>query len=51
MVESLAGRTAEKKIAGDWAARAARIVDDEVYPALDRQTAALRALRADHRAR
>ena len=44
MVESLVRRTAEKKIAGDWGARAARIVDDEVYPALDRQAAALRAL-------
>ena len=44
MVESLARRTAEKKLVGDWAARAARIVSAEVYPALDRQAGALRAL-------
>jgi uncharacterized protein (DUF885 family) len=44
LVQSLARRAAEKKIAGDWAARAARIVSAEVYPALDRQAAALRAL-------
>ena len=44
MVESLRRRTAEKKIAGDWSARAARIVEAEVYPALDRHTAALRTL-------
>lgn len=44
MVESLRRRTAEKKIAGDWSARAARIVDAQVYPALDRHAAALRAL-------
>ena len=44
LVQSLARRTAEKKIAGDWAARAAKIVGGSVYPALDRQVAALRAL-------
>ena len=44
MVESLARRTAEKKIPGDWTARAAKIVSGEVYPALDRQAAALKAL-------
>ncbi len=44
MAQSLARRAAEKKIAGDWAGRAARIVVNEIYPALDRQAAALRAL-------
>lgn len=45
MVKSLVRRTAEKGIAGDWAVRATRIVEQQVYPALDRQVAALRALR------
>jgi uncharacterized protein (DUF885 family) len=44
LVSSLVRRTAEKKIPGDWAARAARIVGGEVYPALDRQAAVLREL-------
>jgi uncharacterized protein (DUF885 family) len=44
LVQSLARRASEKKIAGDWASRATRIVAGEVYPALDRQSAALRAL-------
>ena len=44
MVESLTRRTAEKKIPGDWATRATRIVASEVYPALDRQVTALKAL-------
>jgi len=37
MVTSLARRTAEKGIAGDWAARAARIVDGALAKALDAQ--------------
>ena len=45
MAESVARRTAAKKIAGDWRARAAKIVADKVYPALDRQIAAVTALR------
>ncbi|MFL6731861.1 MAG: DUF885 domain-containing protein [Sphingomicrobium sp.] len=45
MVKSVADRAAKKGIAGDWAARATRIVEREVYPALDRQIAAVRALR------
>jgi uncharacterized protein (DUF885 family) len=45
IVTSLAGRAAEKKIPGDWAAKAAAIVQGSVYPALDRQLAAVRALR------
>ena len=44
MVESLVRRTAEKEIAGDWGARAAKIVAGDVYPALDKQAAALKAL-------
>ena len=44
LVTSLVRRTAEKKLAGDWAARATKIVEGEVYPALDRQAAVLRTL-------
>ncbi|MCL6698264.1 DUF885 family protein [Sphingomonas sp. NSE70-1] len=44
LVQSLVRRTSEKKIAGDWAARATKIVSGAVYPALDRQVAVLRAL-------
>jgi uncharacterized protein (DUF885 family) len=45
MADSVARRTAAKKIAGDWRARAAKIVADKVYPALDRQIAAVTDLR------
>jgi uncharacterized protein (DUF885 family) len=45
MVKSVADRTAKKGIAGDWAVRAARIVEREVYPTLDRQIAVIRQLR------
>jgi uncharacterized protein (DUF885 family) len=45
MVKSVADRAAKKGIPGDWAGRATRIVEREVYPALDRQIAAIRALR------
>ena len=45
MVKSVADRAAKKGIAGDWAARASHIVEREVYPALDRQIAAIRELR------
>ena len=44
LVQSLVRRASEKKIAGDWAARATKIVGAAVYPALDRQSAVLRAL-------
>lgn len=52
MVTSLARRTAAKGIAGDWAAQATRIVEREVYPALDRQITATTVVRtrADDRA-
>jgi len=46
LTASLADRARAAGIAGDWQARAARIVADKVYPALDRQIAALQALRA-----
>ena len=45
MADSVARRTAAKKVAGDWRARAAKIVADKVYPALDRQIAAVTDLR------
>lgn len=40
LVTSVAERCAKLGIAGDWAARAARLVEQKVYPALDRQIAA-----------
>jgi uncharacterized protein (DUF885 family) len=49
LVLSLTRRTSNPKFAnnwaGDWGARAAKLVKDEVYPALDRQIALLKALR------
>ncbi len=45
MVESLTRRATAKGIAGNWQTRAARIVAALVYPALDRQIAAMTALR------
>jgi uncharacterized protein (DUF885 family) len=49
---SIATRTKKLGLAGAWGADAARIVADEVYPALDRQAAALAELRprAQHEA-
>jgi uncharacterized protein (DUF885 family) len=46
LVESLVRRTTEKKIPGDWDARARKIVATTVAPALDRQIAELKAERA-----
>jgi uncharacterized protein (DUF885 family) len=46
---SLAKRTAAKNIPGDWAARAGKIIGDKVYPALDRQIALVKELRAKAR--
>ncbi|NML94237.1 DUF885 domain-containing protein [Novosphingobium olei] len=46
VVASLVRRTAAKGIAGDWQARAEKIVADSVYPALDRQIALVQQLRA-----
>jgi uncharacterized protein (DUF885 family) len=45
LVTSLADRAKAKNIAGDWAARATKIVESEVYPALDRQVAMLNQLK------
>jgi uncharacterized protein (DUF885 family) len=41
LVTSIAERTKKRGIAGDWESRAASLVKDEIYPALDRQIAAL----------
>jgi uncharacterized protein (DUF885 family) len=41
LVTSLARRTSEKQISGDWQARATRIVDGPIAAALDRQMALL----------
>ncbi|CAN7572349.1 DUF885 family protein [Phenylobacterium sp. LjRoot219] len=49
LTTSLTRRAAEAKIAGDWGRRAAAIVGGEVYPALDRQIAAVEALRPQAR--
>jgi uncharacterized protein (DUF885 family) len=45
LVTSLTRRTAEKGIAGNWGRRASALVSASVYPALDRQIAALAGLR------
>jgi len=44
LVDSVARRAKQKKIAGDYAEQAARIVDEIVYPALDRQMTLLKSL-------
>ena len=49
MVRSLASRAAEKGIAGDWAARAERIVQQAVFPALERQLQLVRRMKAGTR--
>jgi uncharacterized protein (DUF885 family) len=49
MVDSLVRRTADKGIAGDWQRRAAKIVADSIYPALDRQIALMEQLRPGSR--
>ncbi len=41
LVASIARRTKDKNIPGDWATPAAQIIKDKVYPALDRQIALL----------
>jgi uncharacterized protein (DUF885 family) len=50
MVESIVKRTGDKKIAGDWGRRATDIVAKSVYPALDRQIAAMEKLKPTTRA-
>jgi uncharacterized protein (DUF885 family) len=49
MVGSIAKRTAAKGIAGDWERRATDIVAKAVYPALDRQIAAMEQLKPTSR--
>ncbi|MBI1199817.1 MAG: DUF885 family protein [Phenylobacterium sp.] len=46
LVTSLAKKAAAAKLDGDWAGRARKIVEAEVYPALDRQIAAMEGVRA-----
>jgi uncharacterized protein (DUF885 family) len=46
LVASLTRRTQAKGIPGDWGADAAKIVEQQVYPALDRQIALMTQLRA-----
>ena len=45
LVSSLVTRTTAKGIAGDWQARASRIYDQRIIPALNRQIALLESLR------
>jgi uncharacterized protein (DUF885 family) len=49
LVTSLADRAKAKNIAGDWAARATKIVESEVYPAIDRQVAMINELKPTSR--
>ena len=46
LTTSIVRRAGEKNLSGDWGARALRIVESEVYPALRRQAEAMRARRA-----
>src|SRR5690606_19073850 len=45
LATSIRRRAAEAGLDGDWAERATRLVETEVYPALERQIAALEAMR------
>ncbi|MDF2494420.1 MAG: Tat pathway signal protein [Sphingomonas sp.] len=45
LAQSVAKRAAAKNINGDWQARASKIVEADIYPALDRQIALIKALR------
>ena len=45
IVQSLVKRAAAKGRTGDWQARAAKIVDEKVYPALDRQIALIERMK------
>lgn len=49
LTQSLVRRAAAKQLQGDWQARAARIVGEKVYPALDRQYALIQQLHAKGR--
>jgi uncharacterized protein (DUF885 family) len=45
MADSVASRASARNIAGDWRGRAAKIVAEKIYPALDREIAGLTAIR------
>ena len=49
MVNSLVRRATEKGVPGDWQSRAAAIVAKDVYPALERQIAAMEQLKPTSR--
>ncbi|NLS29341.1 hypothetical protein S2M10_43650 [Sphingomonas sp. S2M10] len=49
LTQSLVRRATAKGLTGDWQARAATIVGDKVYPALDRQVALIQQLHAKGR--
>ena len=49
LVDSLVRRTTAKSIPGDWKTRAAKIVADSIYPALDRQIALMEQLKPSTR--
>lgn len=46
LVASITRRTRDKNIAGDWQRRAAALVDQKIFPALDRQIALLESWQA-----
>ncbi len=47
LVSSLLARTSKAGIAGEWGSRATKLIEAEIYPALDRQIAAFAAATAD----
>jgi uncharacterized protein (DUF885 family) len=49
LVTSLAEKARKANLAGDWAGRATAIVSKDIFPAYDRQIAAMQALRAKAR--
>jgi uncharacterized protein (DUF885 family) len=46
LVTSIAKRTKDKNIPGDWAGMASKIVAEKIYPALDRQIALVKEMRS-----
>jgi len=44
LVESLVRRTGEKHISGDWNAAASKIIQEKIYPALERQIALVKEM-------
>jgi uncharacterized protein (DUF885 family) len=49
LTTSLVRRATEAKLPGEWEARAAKLVEQKVYPALDRQIALMKQLRTKAR--